>query len=442
MPTRDEIVAHLTDNYAALNATPAEKQGNISWGSWETYIARLLTLSCPIRTILEIGFNAGHSAAMLCEIFPGAHVLSVDIAANPACAPGKKLLDNFYPGRHTLILEDSRTLLPKLESQFDFIFIDGNHDEGFPQVDLFNCQRLARADTIIVIDDAYGSYSYSVEPHKALMAAKAAGAYNELGAWESDDGKFGFSYGHFAAPFVAIPPQAEPTHPASLSVLIGCYGAFPTYSLRAVRSAISDDRTYAIHVGCNECCAETVAALQQHYADGEIDSLFLSQQNINKDPMMRLLIERTTTDYVLWLDDDSHFVDTSWAQHLNTFIGAHTFDVAGHVHYFHPDAAYGKFRTSRPWWRGDSYFLEPEHATRTWFPTGGLFLARTAYLREHDFPDKLMVKKMDDILLGDMVSQTRGKLINFSHEFMRTVKISDGDRRGSGEQLSDWRFIG
>ena len=49
----------------------------------------------------------------------------------------------------------------------------------------------------------------------------------------------------------------------------------------------------------------------------------------------------------------------------------------------------------RPWYVGAEREREP-----VWFATGGLFVARVAWLREHDFPDRAMVKKQDDILLG------------------------------------------
>jgi hypothetical protein len=226
----------------------------------------------------------------------------------------------------------------------------------------------------------------------------------------------------------------------SFSVLIGCYGDYPQYSIRAVKSAVTPDRKHPIHVGCNTCCDETVTALQAMFKAGEIDSLFLSNHNINKDPMMRLLIDRADTDYVIWMDDDSHFTNTAWPELFQQFIERESFDAAGHLYYAHSHAAYINFREARPWWRGNEFFLEPDHVNVTWFPTGGLFISRAAYMREHNFPDRLMIKKLDDILFGDMISQTHGKLINFPPEIMASINISDGPRRGDGERDSDWRY--
>jgi predicted O-methyltransferase YrrM len=427
----EPIIERLTQRYTELNSTNVPMEGNISWGLWKDYVRVLLGLAQPVTRILEIGFNAGHSCALFCETFPSAQIVSIDVPTNQACAPAKALIDRWYPNRHTLILEDSRTAVPNLEGQFDLLFIDGHHDAPYPETDLFNCQRVAAPGAIVVIDDAYGDLPYSVAPAAARRRFQQLGAYVELGSWISADARFGFSYGQYAKPVESLAALFT-APPATVSVLIGCYGDYPQYSLRAVRSVVQPNRHYAIHVGGADCGATTAAGLQKHFADGEIDSLFLTRQNINK--------ERADTEYVLWMDDDSHFTHPDWATRLQQFIAHHTFDVAGHVFFVHSGDDYRRFRNARPWWRGEQHFLAPDHATRTWFPTGGLFLARTAYLREHDFPDRLMVKRMDDILLGDMISQTHGKLVTFSHELLQSMIISDGNRRGSGESVADWKY--
>lgn len=235
----------------------------------------------------------------------------------------------------------------------------------------------------------------------------------------------------------------RPTPPAApviakkekqFSVLIGTYGNFPQYSIRAVKSVLDPKRNYDIHVGCSECCPETRKALRQLLDEEKIDSLLESRQNINKDPMMRLLIDRSMTPYVLWLDDDSH-VKGEWASILEKFIPGNEFDCAGHIFFYNRDKDYQEFLEKRPWWLGKN----TDEQNRVWFATGGLFLAKTAFLRKHDFPDRSMVKKQDDLLLGDLISQQGGKLIGLPKEFMELIKISDGQRRGEGEGKDGWR---
>lgn len=228
-------------------------------------------------------------------------------------------------------------------------------------------------------------------------------------------------------------------HP--FSVLICCYGDFPKYSLRAVDSVLNADHPdrFDLHVGCSDCCPETVRALRERWDDGRIASLLESRRNINKDPMMRVLLELARGEYVLWLDDDSH-VATSWDSRLAAFLDAHApFDVAGHIFYWHKNDEYRRFLRQRPWYRAENAYLDPsDHQRRTWFATGGLFVARAEFLRQHDFPDRGMVKKADDVLLGDLVSQQHGKLIAFSRDMMDCIHISDGQRRGGGEDADGW----
>jgi hypothetical protein len=231
---------------------------------------------------------------------------------------------------------------------------------------------------------------------------------------------------------------------ASFSVLVGCYGAYPQYSLRAVGSVLEQCQQrerFELLVGCNEVASETAAQVQDWYASGLIDALVLSRANRNKDPMMRVLIEMAQTPWILWLDDDSHLLE-GWDEHLEAFLSAsEAFDAAGHVFYMHKWPEYAGFLRQRPWFDGEESFLEPSHREKTWFATGGLFLARTAFLRRHNFPDRGMVKRFDDLLLGDLVSQQHGRLVQFPPELMDRIRISDGDRRGSGEGSDGWRDV-
>jgi hypothetical protein len=231
----------------------------------------------------------------------------------------------------------------------------------------------------------------------------------------------------------------------NLSILICLYGNYPDLSLRAVQSVLNnaDHHLFCLYVGMNECCSTTIAEMRRLLDDGKIDAIIESRKNLNKDPMMRLLIELVETPFLLWMDDDSHLLP-GWERAMEDFLAqsGSDFDVAGHVFYSHRSPEYHEFCKLRPWYVGDDHWLEPDHANRVWFATGGLWLARTSFLREHDFPDRCMVKKKDDLLLGDLISQQRGRLINFSPSVMECVRISDAGshgRRGTGEGDDGWR---
>ena len=231
-----------------------------------------------------------------------------------------------------------------------------------------------------------------------------------------------------------------------LSVEIGCYGDFPQYSLRAVRSVIEHcvhRHDFDVHVGLNRCCRETVLEVRNLIDAERIESVIECRENINKDPMMRLMIERIQTPYMLWLDDDSHVLP-GWDETLLAFIRQrHPFEAAGHVFFSGRSPEYQQFLRQRPWWKGEEHYLESGHREIVWFATGGFFVANVAFLREVNFPDRAMVKKQDDLLLGDCISQNRGRLIDFgqNREIMDRIRISDGNRRGEGEGTDGWRNI-
>jgi len=224
-----------------------------------------------------------------------------------------------------------------------------------------------------------------------------------------------------------------------LSILIGCYGAFPQYSIRAIESIINcDNRNMLdIYIGCNQCCQETLQCARRKLDCNNIDAIIELNYNINKDPMLRLLIDLCTTPYFLWLDDDTHVLE-GWDTAILDFINNQSFDVAGHMFFMNDRSEkYTKFLRARPWWKSKELEKLP-----IWFATGGYLLARVEYLRQHNFPDKSMVKRMDDVLLGDLLQQQNGKLIDFGHNrgIMDKVKISNGDRRGIGEDGDAFRI--
>lgn len=115
-----------------------------------------LAASTKGQHIVEIGFNAGHSADCLLSACPQATLVSFDIGNNGRCvAIGKEYIDKKYPGRHTMVGGDSKDTVPRYEAVHtsDLIFIDGGHAPETAANDIVNCKRLADKDTIVVVDD-------------------------------------------------------------------------------------------------------------------------------------------------------------------------------------------------------------------------------------------------------------------------------------------------
>jgi predicted O-methyltransferase YrrM len=108
--------------------------------------------------VMEIGFNAGHSAELFLHNNPYLTLTSFDLGRWDYIYPAKNYIDYMYPNRHTLIMGDSTVTVPKYISdnpgkKFDVIFIDGGHEYDTAKADLENCFHLAHKDTIIILDD-------------------------------------------------------------------------------------------------------------------------------------------------------------------------------------------------------------------------------------------------------------------------------------------------
>jgi len=153
-------------------------------------------------SIMEIGFNGGHSALLFLSITPpDTKIVSFDLGEYAYVFAAKRYIDSVFPGRHTLVTGDSTTTIPNYEEQvahrlknketapplkFDLIFIDGGHQDDIPLKDILNSQRLARDDrTIVAIDDICRNQErhahYTVEPTKAWDQMVKTGVITEHG---------------------------------------------------------------------------------------------------------------------------------------------------------------------------------------------------------------------------------------------------------------------
>jgi len=122
------------------------------------YFMQFLEKYTKVKTVLEIGFNGGLSAATFLSARPDIKVVSIDLGRYDYVLRAKKWIDQEFPDRHMLLIGNSLTTFPQLLSMFpsfspDLIFIDGGHDAPVPQSDLKYAMELARPDTWICVDD-------------------------------------------------------------------------------------------------------------------------------------------------------------------------------------------------------------------------------------------------------------------------------------------------
>ena len=148
----------------------------------ETIMLQVLASNNNIKNILEIGFNAGHSADTFLGINSNASLISFDIGEHSCVKVAKEFIDSFYPNRHTLILGDSTKTIPKYETdiKFDLIFIDGGHSYEVAKTDLLNCKRFAHKDTVVIMDDTMFRKEWEMEYTKGPTKAWQEGIKNNM----------------------------------------------------------------------------------------------------------------------------------------------------------------------------------------------------------------------------------------------------------------------
>lgn len=167
----------------------------------QVYDLTMLIDNADIKTAMEIGFNAGHSAEIFLDTNPSLHLTSFDLGAHDYVAVAKEYIDKTYPSRHTLILGDSTQTIPAYkQTTYDLIFIDGGHDYDIAKADLLNCRRFAHENTLVLIDDTMftegWSASFNIGPTQTWVEAIEQGVIVEGGHHDYQPGR-GMSWGRY-----------------------------------------------------------------------------------------------------------------------------------------------------------------------------------------------------------------------------------------------------
>jgi predicted O-methyltransferase YrrM len=157
-----------------------------------------------IKTVVEIGFNAGHSAEIFLKHNPDTNVISFDIGLHKYIPIAKQYIDRVYPNRHLLIIGDSTIQIPEFISKnnitADIIFIDGGHTYEVSKLDLENCVSFADSNTIVIMDDTMITNQWikhwNVGPSCVWYEKKKEGKIMELGHCDYGIGE-GMSWGKY-----------------------------------------------------------------------------------------------------------------------------------------------------------------------------------------------------------------------------------------------------
>ncbi len=241
------------------------------------------------------------------------------------------------------------------------------------------------------------------------------------------------------------------TAPVTICVLT--YGDHPGLAQRTLGSIrkYCDRSDYRLVVGANAVGRETREYLRNLQEDGLIDRLLMSPANLNKCPMMRRMFRELDTEFLWWFDDDS-WITSSGALADRVRLARESpppHVLWGHVFYYSDGGDFdlgtdvAGFVRRAPWYRG----LEPPSWNpggkgefdfqgkgtgdgRWFFATGGCWFARTSAIRALDWPDPSLIKRNDDVFLGEAIRQ-QGWVVRDIGSL--GVRINDAPRRGGGE---------
>lgn len=124
------------------------------------YYHNFLMANPHVKRIVEIGFNVGLSAAAFLASRDDIEVISFDIGIHDYVVKIKKVLDKQFPGRHTLVIGDSKDALPLLNRFFDVsktpvdvFFVDGDHRAPMPLIDIKNALNWLGPQGTLIVDD-------------------------------------------------------------------------------------------------------------------------------------------------------------------------------------------------------------------------------------------------------------------------------------------------
>lgn len=138
------------------------------------------------RRMLEIGFNAGHSA-LLALTHSDASVTSIDDCGHSYTEPAAAYLGSAFAGRFRFFKTDSRRL-PMLANELqlgthDLIHIDGGHAPDIFAADIATALACSKPGTLVLVDDLYVPAIRQISDR--LVAERLMAPYGNLETPES-----------------------------------------------------------------------------------------------------------------------------------------------------------------------------------------------------------------------------------------------------------------
>lgn len=136
--------------------------------------------SPTVNNICEVGFHAGHSAAIMLNASPKARVISFDILQYPYSRNNAAMLKDLFGDRFEVFWGPSQFVVPQfmevnIDVLCDMFVIDGEHTLDSVYTDLVNFQKMSSCRNWVIMDDAEGDGTSA-----AWQRAKDDGIISEI----------------------------------------------------------------------------------------------------------------------------------------------------------------------------------------------------------------------------------------------------------------------
>lgn len=141
----------LTEDY------PSYEEGHVIPNDMTCRVLYVILKMTRSKNVLEIGFNYGHSAYIFLNIDTSLKYHSVDIGKYEHTLVNAEKLKKMYPNRFEFTHISSHDIDPSKVSDYDMIFVDGDHSIEGMSKDLNLCQRAL--PKYILFDDYVGRLS-------------------------------------------------------------------------------------------------------------------------------------------------------------------------------------------------------------------------------------------------------------------------------------------
>lgn len=166
----EQIVAS-TGEHVEGNCFHIDGQRDTIADSFLTKRLNLFHYATSADTIMEIGFNGGHSCLLFLLANPRSKINLFDLGNHRYSKLAFDYLSNMFPGRLTIVWGDSRKSLVEFitHTSYDMIHIDGGHTREILHSDIDKCSHFSSNETIVVVDDISFHPDHMVEPLSGLV---------------------------------------------------------------------------------------------------------------------------------------------------------------------------------------------------------------------------------------------------------------------------------